>query len=252
MKKGSGLSLSHLLHGTAMRLVLVLFVTIALASVAGCATPSCPAVSSRPATQPAERTDLAARRERARQLLRDAEVAKRGSRTEVARKKLTEAVTLDPGNGRARHALGLACFAVGDLRSAAIHLDAASRLLPGYAEPCYNLGLVLESGGKWQMALDAYERSLRRCPDHLATLENLCRVRLRLGKRDDETRGMLATCLTQETRPEWADWLQRELLSFRSNAPRDVSSNAVQPAASTQESGGGTSVVRKVGEAGEP
>jgi tetratricopeptide (TPR) repeat protein len=162
------------------------------------------------ASQPIRDSESAAQRARAGRLGQEGAAARRAGQTQQARAKLAEAVRSDPGNGRVQHEMGLVCYELGNLREAAGHLNEASRLLRGPVEPCYNLGLVLEAGGKHAAALEAYERGLARRHDHLPTMENLCRVRIRLGRGDSRTLQLVRACLAREGRPEWVSWLNAQ------------------------------------------
>ncbi len=141
--------------------------------------------------------------------------ARRAGRPESARSLLEKAVTLAPADGTAHHLLGLVCFELGDLYSAAVHLDLAAKLLNDRFEPCYNLGCVLEGGGQYEQAMRSYERALTRRIDHLESIENLARVRIKAGYRDEETLRLLTRCLDRERRPEWSQWLQQEAARLR-------------------------------------
>ncbi len=169
-------------------------------------------------------------------LVRQAAKERRAGRKEQAQSKLIEAVMLDPGNGKARHSLGVICYELGNLREAASHFDQACRLLRERPEPCYNLGLVLETGGKYPQALEAYEQALQRSSDHLPSLENLCRVRVRLGKRDSRTLQLVRDCLAREDRPEWVAWLnsQEEWLARAPATAPSVCAGSGQVAGGTE------------------
>ena len=148
-------------------------------------------------------------------LVREAKVARRAGDLDRARTLLREAVKLDSTGGTARHELGVVYHVMGDSYNAAVELDAASRLLRDRVEPCHNLGLVLEAGGMYELAIRAYERGLRRNADHLPTLENLARVRIKSGLDDRETLKLLTRCIERETRPDWSDWLNRQAVRLR-------------------------------------
>lgn len=181
--------------------------------------------------------DSAIPRQEAQKLLARAAADRLAGRPAQAKSSLLEAVRLDPHSGAVHHDLGLVSLELGELHTAAVCFEEASRLLPREVEPCYNLGLILETAGKYRLAVDAYERALDRQADHLASLENLCRTRVRLGWRDRETLRLLTTCLEREHRPEWVAWLRREMLqatgkSSGSSPPRPTSL-PVQPASAT-------------------
>ena len=160
-----------------------------------------------------------------------ARAARHDGRSGYARKLLKEAVGLDPTDGHARHLLGLVYFEQGDLYNAAIHLDIASRLLSDRFEPCYNLGRVLEAGGQYEQAMRSYERALGRRLDHLETLENLARVRIKAGYQDQETLRLLDRCLDREKRPEWSVWLQQEVVRLRTRLGGEGSAMSFSQAA---------------------
>jgi len=159
--------------------------------------------------------ELARARQEAARLAQEGTTARKAGDFERARAKLMEATDLDPSNGVARHALGLVYYESGDLYNAAVQLDAASRLLRDRVQPCYNLGIVLETGRKYEQAIVAYERALHREPEHLHTLENLARVRIKTGRYDRETLRLLTLSLNQEVRPEWTEWLTWETARLR-------------------------------------
>ena len=175
--------------------------------------------SSRPAEGRWEEGEEAQRRVAA--LTAEAGAARRTGRRDRALDLLKEAVGLCPTDGRAQHLLGLVYFERGDLYNAAVRLDLASRLLRDRFEPCYNLGRVLEAGGQYEQAIRSYERSLGRRLDHLETMENLARVRLKAGYRDQETLGLLDRCLDRERRPEWSCWLGTEAERLRGRLERE-------------------------------
>jgi len=167
-------------------------------------------------TRPAD-TDVAGRGggRQVREWVEEARSARRAGRPESARSSLEKAVTLAPADGTAHHLLGLVFFDLGDLYNAAVHLDLAAKLLNDRFEPCYNLGCVLEGGGQYEQAMRSYERALSRRIDHLESIENLARVRIKAGYRDEETLRLLTRCLDRERRPEWSRWLQREATRLR-------------------------------------
>ena len=174
----------------------------------GCHTSWLTGKAERVTTQPA---DVLARKQEESARLTDAGIrARHAENLELARTKLLEATQLDPTNGRAQHALGLAYYDLGDLYNAAVRLDRASHILRNHFEPYYNLGVALEDGAKYELAIKAYGRALRRRTDHLQTLENLARVRIKAGLLDLETVRLLELCREREFRTEWAEWLNQE------------------------------------------
>jgi tetratricopeptide (TPR) repeat protein len=155
------------------------------------------------------------------ELTAQAGAARRAGRLDSARELLKEAIGERATDGPAQHLLGLVYYEQGDLYNAAVHLDLASRLLSDRFEPCYNLGQVLEAGGQYDLAISSYQRSLSRRLDHLETMENLVRVRLKAGYRDAETLRLLNRCLDREKRTEWSRWLQTQAVRLGERLDRE-------------------------------
>jgi hypothetical protein len=164
---------------------------------------------------------------RAHALYEEGRLARDCGRSERARELLMQAVELDGTHGYARHVLGLLYAEAGDLYNAAIQFDAASRRLKDAPEPCYNLGVVLERGGRYEQAIAAYERALRRRPDHLYALQNLARARLRADYRDETTLRLLEQCRDRESRTEWVEWLDRQSIRLSTRKEARAARRAV-------------------------
>jgi len=196
-------------------------VFLAALALAGCQQGSL-SLATRPAgDRSAEREKV---QHRVNGLTAQARAARQAGQLDSARNLLKEAVTIGPTDGPAQHLLGLVYFEQGDLYNAAMHLDLASRLLSDRFEPCYNLGRVLEAGGQYDSAIRSYQRSLGRRLDHLETMENLARVRLKAGYRDEETLRLLNRCLDREVRADWVGWLYAEAERLRARMGRDQQS----------------------------
>lgn len=177
----------------------------------------CQASNLSPTTMPSHSWSVAQEQTRRRvmELTGLAHDARKAGKRDSARNLLKEAVSLDGADGPAQHLLGVVYFEQGNLYNAAIHLDVASRLMSDRYEPCYNLGRVLEAGGQYEQAISSYQRSLSRRVDHIETLENLARVRVKAGYHDEETLRLLTRCVDRESRPEWSSWLELQILRLR-------------------------------------
>ena len=195
-----------------------------LAGLGGCHTPSNDVGMDRTSMCEAS---LDATYGRAHALVEEGRQARASGHAERARALLRQAVELDGTHGYARHELGLLYSEAGDLYNAAIQFDAACRLLKDAPEPCYNLGVMLERGGRYEQAIAAYERALRRRPDHLYTLQNLARARLRADYRDEKTLRLLEQGRDRESRTEWVDWLDRQAIRLSTRREARAAARAV-------------------------
>jgi Tfp pilus assembly protein PilF len=128
-----------------------------------------------------------------------------------AEKHLRLAVSLDAFSGLAHNNLGSVFFAQGKLYEAASEFQEAIKLLPGRPEPHNNLGLVLEAGNKLDEAIAQFRQAVDLQPDNPELLGNLARAHVRRGDRDPQTRQLLIDLMQKETRPEWREWVNREL-----------------------------------------
>lgn len=206
------------------RLLIAVPVLLGSLGLSGCQGAKAPASA---ASQAAAAEAVLQRRTKVQSLLAAGTAARRSKRPEQACRLLREAVGIDPANGLAQHSLGLAYYDLGDLRNAAVHLNAAATLLRDQAEPCYNLGLVLEEGAKYEAAVEAYKRALGRKSNHLLSMENLARVRIKSGTRNEETERLLTTCLDREDRPEWVAWLNQEIARQRNRLSAEAGAGTV-------------------------
>ncbi|MFW6062037.1 MAG: tetratricopeptide repeat protein, partial [Planctomycetota bacterium] len=127
-----------------------------------------------------------------------------------AARRLQDAVSVDPRNARAWMLLGRVEFAREDLSAAAKAFDRASVLRPMRYEPHYNLGVVLERGGRFSRAAGCYEEALRQAPDQLEVMENLARCYVRSGRKPRRAHALIQRALAVEQRPEWRLWLTRQ------------------------------------------
>lgn len=90
-----------------------------------------------------------------------------------------------PAHGGARHLLGLAVKAGGDLRQAESHLRASIDLSPDVAEYHSNLGNLLRDLGRGDEAEASYARALTLDPNSKPALIGLVRARTDLGRAAD-------------------------------------------------------------------
>lgn len=95
-----------------------------------------------------------------------AQIAIRRERPQAAAPLLAVALRLFPDNGHYQNTLGTLHMMLGNGDAARQALERACALLPGQAEPCLNLALLLETVGHIEAAADHYAKALRRDPDN--------------------------------------------------------------------------------------
>ena len=150
--------------------------------------------------------------ERARDLNRRAVELVRAGDVDSAETLLKEALTADVAFGPAHNNLGKVYFHQRRFYLAAWEFRYAMGLMPGEAEPKNNLGLVYEVVGKLDDAVDTYAEANALQPDSPDYLGNLARARVRRGDRDEQVRRLLSDLLLKETRPDWVERAQMELV----------------------------------------
>lgn len=129
-----------------------------------------------------------------------------------AEQLLREALSDDPGNGRAHNALGVLALQRQDLLLAARQFQKAVDLLPERSEPLNNLGLALETANRLPQSIARYRSALALAPMSLEYKCNLARALWRSGDRSGELRDLLTAIAAEDIRQEWSTWARRCLL----------------------------------------
>jgi Flp pilus assembly protein TadD len=127
-----------------------------------------------------------------------------------ARKHLTEAVNQDERNAPAWMVLGAVEFKRENLFEAAHAFHRSARLEPGRYEPPFNLGMIYESAGRHENAIEAYTQALKLAPDQLEVMENLARCYIKTNQHLDKAKDLIDRALLIEQRPDWRQWLERQ------------------------------------------
>jgi Flp pilus assembly protein TadD len=188
----------------------LLVVLMSLAALAGCQRPG---VDRRQTL----RAEFQARQEawhRSVDLHRQGMAAYHRGDLQLAAERLEAAVHADSGNAAAWLAMGVAAFDQRRVFEAAQAFEQAAGLAPADFEPHYNLGLLFESLGYHDQAIDAYESALRLAPDHLHVMENLARVYIRAERNLERARLLVSRALEREFRPQWRQWLQLQAVQL--------------------------------------
>jgi Tfp pilus assembly protein PilF len=148
---------------------------------------------------------------------------------------LNKALIADVSFGPAHNTLGKLYFDQKKYYLAAWEFDYASRLMPERAEPINNVGLVLESTGRLDDAIEQYHAAFTMESDNANYLGNLVRARFRRGDRTDDLRELMQQVVFMDDRQTWTHWAREKLSMWDSkwkNTPQDFdldSSGIVNP-----------------------
>ncbi len=124
---------------------------------------------------------------------------------------LKRAIEEDPSYGPAHNDLGIVHYQAERLYDAAWEFQNAIKLMPRQPQPHNNLGLVLESAIRFKEAEQSFTQAHELDPQNPEYAGNLARLRLRLGKRDEETRKLLEIVVLSDSRADWIDWARFNL-----------------------------------------
>lgn len=187
---------------------------ILLAALAGCAhTGSGGQTKASPYATPSasNRNSLAAQEltQRAAKLLDDDP-----PKFAEAEKLLCEALTHDIQYGPAHNDLGVVHLQNGKVYEAAHEFEWARKLMPGHPDPRMNLAITLESVGRIDEALAAYDSALEVYPNHLPTIQALTRLQLRRQCADHRTSEFLREIALRGEDDTWRQWAQMQLTLF--------------------------------------
>jgi Tfp pilus assembly protein PilF len=186
--------------------VYCIVMTAALA-VAGCTVPpQRPDAGRLLVAQDRQRDTETARRENARA----ADLIQQASYAD-AEAVLQGALEADTMYGPAHNNLGKVYYHQDRYYQAAWQFEYAAKLMPDQAEPRNNLGLIFESIGKLDQAVDAYARAAELAPMNTQIAGNLARARIRRGDRGPEIRDLLQLIVLKDERPEWIAWARDKL-----------------------------------------
>jgi Flp pilus assembly protein TadD len=155
--------------------------------------------------------DLRRDTDRARQYNAEAVQLIEDGRFERAERALKRALAADITYGPAHNNLGKIYYHQNKLYLAAWEFQYAIQLMPNHPEPRNNLGLVFESVGRLNDAVEWYDKALSLEPDNTQVMGNLARARVRRGEADEQLRLLLSDLVIRDTRPEWVEWARQRL-----------------------------------------
>lgn len=137
---------------------------------------------------------------------------------EKAEQSFKQALEADVMFGPAHNNLGKVYFTRKLYYKAAWEYQYAIKLMPHHPEPKYNLGLVYESVGKIDEAVDLYSEARELEPDNPILIGNIARARVKRGDKGIEIRDLLAELLLKDTRPDWLIWARDKLALMKAPA----------------------------------
>lgn len=137
------------------------------------------------------------------------------SNPDKAERLLREALAADLFHGPAHNNLGVIHLSRGELYSAAQEFEWARQLLPGLADPRFNLAMTLERVGRFDDAIDEYRSALEVYPGHIQSVQAMTRCQLRHdaanAAEDVEVAGNLREIALRGDSEEWREWARRQL-----------------------------------------
>ena len=128
-----------------------------------------------------------------------------------AERLLREALTADLYYGPGHNNLGVIYLKQDQLYEAANEFEWARKLMPGHPDPRMNLALTLERAGRIEEALATYDTALEVYPNHLPTMQALCRCQLRHNRSDDRTGDFLNEIALRGETQEWRVWARQQM-----------------------------------------
>lgn len=124
---------------------------------------------------------------------------------------LRDALTLDQLHGPAHNNLGIMFLRKHELFNAASEFDSTRKLMPGHPHPRLNLAITLERAGRVDEALATYASALEVYQGHMPTIEAMTRLRIKSGRTDEKTKGMLEEIAFKGETPQWREWARGQM-----------------------------------------
>ncbi len=172
------------------------------------ALPGCRS-SSTPSQPDPGQTD--ARFREARELLDQAEAARKAGKNAQAADLYRRSLGLDGNSSAAWNNLGTLLIEQGDYMGAASALRSAATLAPpDDPRPLENLGLAYFRAGYDDEALRHYMESLQRDPNYSKSIRGVATCSSRLNSASDEILAVLNRGMMTERDPQWRQTITRE------------------------------------------
>ena len=132
--------------------------------------------------------------------------------TSSAEQLVNQALIADRDFGPAHNTLGRIYFDQEKHYLAAWEFEYASRLMPNRSEPTNNLGMVMESVGQYDDAIQYYQSAFDSDSENSQYLGNLIRARVRRGDSPIELQPLLKEFILLDSRQSWVDWAKSLLV----------------------------------------
>ncbi len=136
-----------------------------------------------------------------------------------AEQALHQSLICDGSFGPAHNALGKIYFDQKKFYLAAWEFEHANRLMAGRPEPINNLGLVYESVGQLDKAIQWFLEANTIDESNPQYLGNLIRARIRRGDKTSDLHFMLERLIVMDDRPEWRTWARKQIAVGTVDAP---------------------------------
>jgi Tfp pilus assembly protein PilF len=151
-----------------------------------------------------------------------------------AQKELQAAMAADLFHGPAHNNLGGVYLRQKKYYLAAWEFQYAAKLMPSKAQPRNNLGMVFETVGRLDEAMQWYDKALALAPETVEIAANLARIHTRKNIKTEQTRQLLAMVVMKDQRSDWVQWAQDRLAIIGQPKaplpPVDKSEPTTQPA----------------------
>ncbi len=197
-----------MIHGLSRYCCLVLAFSSLL--VVGCELQ--PKATTSPYSPPSE---SARDPQKAQQLTLEAVALLDDAKIDEAELLLQQALTADLYYGPAHNNLGVVLLAKQEYYEAANEFEWARKLMPGHPDPRMNLALTLEQVGRIDDAIETYVTALEVYPNHLPTIQALCRCQIRHDRENDQTTGYLKEIALRGETSHWRQWAKAQLTRTR-------------------------------------
>lgn len=136
---------------------------------------------------------------------------------DLAEQAFKQALEADVMFGPAHNNLGKVYFAREHYYKAAWEYQYAIKLMPYHPEPKYNLGLVYETVGKLDEAVNLYNEARGLEPDNPILIGNVARARIKRGDKGSDMRDLLSELIMKDTREDWLAWAREKLALMRAD-----------------------------------